>query len=774
MNYMSRLEIVGITTCGTYPSWLDFTIASFYNHVNKIVVVNAGYIINKYEDGAIYPLEREHNIIRRIDIHNKILEITPNTFNELCKQGKDEFGRATNITLATNTAYNIPNPENKQRWILKLDSITGDRFIPIINEKGILEVIKMEDLFNRYKEYIQIRDDKEVIEIDKKIKTLTIDKDQFEKTDKILGKWEYINHIIRHKTDKMIYKLNDKYGETEVTEDHSIMILKEIGLERYLFDDYNSRNSNSVIAKNLKLEPCTPKVLNKQNNLVRVGNINYSSNYTEIDLVKYINTKDIFYYNDEFIWSRSKYNKMDKQTIDKIIYLHNIGKSIPYISNLTGAKESTIKYYINNIYERNYVLIKRFYKASELKSLCRICGAYISEGSIQNWKGMPIHLSIANNNIDYLDQIKKDLELITDAEFYYIKDDRERNESTYHLRNNNKEMCTFMSELCGEKAEHKKIPEFIYDLSKEYQKEFLVSYLKGDGHLVIGDDFNEAFDYKGNKSGDESKFNLTSKSLQLVSGFSILFSQLNIGYTINYNEPKEAYSMFQTFEYKKTNSKGLKIKDFYIEDLYVYDIEVENSHMFVDGCGLILLHNSDQILYPISRQQLENLIQQHPNKNGFRFAQHGDYYHNFEHISEGLPDEFTNDGSLFYISKPNQHYVAQGSPVINTSQHPITSIVTSHMRRINPPDVEPYEYHFKRFWYHTLGPNSIMEHDYNRRTGKRLTNEQIIEMAHKETISILRSKGREISSIEEYDERIPYEQPLVCKIGPLEYIKRGH
>lgn len=305
LTRMNKIEIIGITTCGTYPSWTDYTIASFYNHVDKVVVINAGYNINKPEDGAIHRLEREHKLIKQIDINNKIIEITPKTFNEttLCKQEKDEFGRATNITLATYIAHNLLNPYNKQRWILKLDS--------------------------------------------------------------------------------------------------------------------------------------------------------------------------------------------------------------------------------------------------------------------------------------------------------------------------------------------------------------------------------------------------------------------------------------------------------------------------------------DQILHQITREQLESLITQYPNKNGFRFAQYADYYRDFEHISEGLPDEFTNDGSLFYISKPNQWYTGQGSPVINTSQHPITSIVTAHMRRINPLDIDPYEYFFKRYWYHTFGPNSIMELGYNRETGMMLTNEQIIEMAHKQTIATLRDKGRLIKDLD-YDERIPFKPPLVCKLGPLEYTKKGY
>lgn len=187
----------------------------------------------------------------------------------------------------------------------------------------------------------------------------------------------------------------------------------------------------------------------------------------------------------------------------------------------------------------------------------------------------------------------------------------------------------------------------------------------------------------------------------------------------------------------------------------------------------ILKADSDQIWYKITRQQLENLIIQYPNKTGFRFAQYADFYHDFEHIGS-LPDEFTNDGSLFHISKQNQSYVGQGSPGnIKVNQHPIYEIRTSHMRRISSQGVEPYDYHFKRMWYHTFAPDSIMELDYNRKTGKHLTREQIIEISHKEAISILRQKGNHINDLPK-DERIPYEPPLVCTLSPLEYIKKGY
>jgi hypothetical protein len=187
----------------------------------------------------------------------------------------------------------------------------------------------------------------------------------------------------------------------------------------------------------------------------------------------------------------------------------------------------------------------------------------------------------------------------------------------------------------------------------------------------------------------------------------------------------------------------------------------------------VLKLDSDQILYQIKRDQLLNLIENH-RKTGFRFAQYADYHDDFEHISPGLPGEFTNDGSLFYRLNPNQRYSGQGSPGgINVDQHQIYDIRTSHMRRIVPPDVDKYEYYFKRYWYHTYGPNSIMEHDYNRKTGKKLTLEEVKKLAHDNAISTKNEVGVHIKSLP-MDERIPYSPPLVCKMTPLEYIKKGY
>jgi len=106
----NKIEIIGITTCGTYPSWVDYTVASFYNHVNRVVVINAGYDIQHPEKGALLRLEREHLLLQEKDIDHIIIEITPTQsdvdyiFKTLCKDGKDEYGRTSNITFSTKIA----------------------------------------------------------------------------------------------------------------------------------------------------------------------------------------------------------------------------------------------------------------------------------------------------------------------------------------------------------------------------------------------------------------------------------------------------------------------------------------------------------------------------------------------------------------------------------------------------------------------------------------------------------------------------------------------
>lgn len=125
---------IGITTIGTYYSpWFPHTIASIYNHVDEIIVVNGGYDLNNPQRNVInVPLKRASNDIKHLDINGKIFEVTDHNLDEIyhkaevttqfdANRRKKNEGwwdiRGMNMTLAQELAYRLGAD-----WILKIDS----------------------------------------------------------------------------------------------------------------------------------------------------------------------------------------------------------------------------------------------------------------------------------------------------------------------------------------------------------------------------------------------------------------------------------------------------------------------------------------------------------------------------------------------------------------------------------------------------------------------------------------------------------------------------
>ena len=127
-------KIIGITTIGTYYSpWFPYTIASIYNHVDEIIVVNGGYdLSNLKKDVFNIPLKKASDDIKHLDDNNKIFEISEPTLDEIRHKGevttqydanrrKKILGwwdvRGVNMTLAQELAVELG-----ANWILKIDS----------------------------------------------------------------------------------------------------------------------------------------------------------------------------------------------------------------------------------------------------------------------------------------------------------------------------------------------------------------------------------------------------------------------------------------------------------------------------------------------------------------------------------------------------------------------------------------------------------------------------------------------------------------------------
>ncbi|MFH1246745.1 MAG: DNA polymerase domain-containing protein [Candidatus Micrarchaeota archaeon] len=85
---------------------------------------------------------------------------------------------------------------------------------------------------------------------------------------------------------------------------------------------------------------------------------------------------------------------------------------------------------------------------------------------------------------------------------------------------------------------------------------------------------------------------------------SFLLNQLQLNYTINYRPSKAVYTLKTCDRYTKRCDTRLIPEKYYG---YVYDLNVEGTHTFVDSCGQILLHNTDSmmLLYKTEKLVLE-------------------------------------------------------------------------------------------------------------------------------------------------------------------------
>lgn len=71
------MKLVAIMAIGGYWSpWFSYSIASVYNHVDELVVVNHGYNVVSNSGVSLGPLERATQTVKELDVNGKIVELT--------------------------------------------------------------------------------------------------------------------------------------------------------------------------------------------------------------------------------------------------------------------------------------------------------------------------------------------------------------------------------------------------------------------------------------------------------------------------------------------------------------------------------------------------------------------------------------------------------------------------------------------------------------------------------------------------------------------------
>ncbi len=320
------------------------------------------------------------------------------------------------------------------------DSITADRFVTLLDPEGTVRIKNIEELFNEHQDNVRERGQKEVIVLQgyKALSMLPSGK----------STWSDIKEIIRHRTDKRIYRVGQKFGESVTTEDHSFITWQDGRLTETKPRDMLYRS------------------------MIRVE---------EIPPVKKVETLDMY----ELLRHRSygttcgsSVNGPDLESNDEHVWLSRTERMMP-------------------------VKLKRFIETGspELEALCRLLGKHIAKGS-----GSTVEAAIGN---EAEEQQEEDYRLLfkgartstigsasgTGGPTYggarstmaFLYEDH-----TPKQQMMDQMVAVLFRGLCGQMGEGERLPDFMFHLEDQYKRVLLDniivkgSYETSSLHLACG------------------------------------------------------------------------------------------------------------------------------------------------------------------------------------------------------------------------------------------------------------------------------------------------
>lgn len=403
------------------------------------------------------------------------------------------------------------------------DSLPPDEEVLIVNQLENIERVKIGDLVDRHLKKLPVLGDEKSEMSYKNPENLAVL--SFDSNFKIRTK--PIKAFIRHKKSNRVYELKLSRGNTiKCTNSHSLFTFNKDG--------------QIVSAKVEELEPGDLVVVPRK--------IVVLKNVREINVVRLLLDLE-----DGFIWS-GKFSLLYLRSKSYISYLseHYKGKVLKAISKYNlGGNLSNWKYYgclplivLKNLPTESYhpKLLKKFKvkigarghgNAARMKSIINVSedllwflGFMTAEGWMNNpdkTKGKNkwgVSLSQKRKNRIFLDRSLKVLENHLGLSFSLYRDKR------YDVLNiivNCQVLWCFLRALgLGGYSYQKRVPPFIFSLSKRKIRAFLDGYHAGD-----------SCDYTDGRVG---KFGITTSSPEMVKDFALLFLRLGEPFRITKHE----------------------------------------------------------------------------------------------------------------------------------------------------------------------------------------------------------------------------------------------
>jgi len=347
----------------------------------------------------------------------------------------------------------------------------------------------------------------------------------------------------------------------------------------------------------------------KYNNLINVVTFEELFNMSDSQ-INIENEKEIKYLNDiEAITYKD--NKPIFRKIIKIIR-HKTDKQIVLTTQKYGCSETTIDHsYItqngektpNDMLNNNMISLYDIPQNNiinetdipNLESVLRLCFAYISDGSVSDLTTSCRYMfSIAKDDKQYLEELAIHFEKVFGFKPSVIEvcKSKRTEKITYALRNGRRDICEWFKNKCGQGASNKYIPSFVYNIDLNKWIVFIIKLLKAGDETKLYSSENEY-----SNEHKQNHFSFCSSSLKLISGLDLILKMTNRVSNISFREykpQKYVYTITSSDKWNKRNS--CSVINMPYKNQYVYDLEIDDTHIFVDSCGHILLHNTDSCM----------------------------------------------------------------------------------------------------------------------------------------------------------------------------------
>jgi len=335
-------------------------------------------------------------------------------------------------------------------------------------------------------------------------------------------KWSKVTNVI-FKGRKDVFKITQNFGQTCVTADHKLMVIKGNILKEKFAKDFvrdNNEFINILLTDNAKKD--------------------------EVDLAKYLGKHSQengkIHYDDDWIWFEYNKNCWKGKMID-----------LPKI--------------------------KRKYNGRDLEKLCALFGLYCSEGSCGR------ELRFAFGDYTRVELVEKYIKSISNLKHVRISMDDSRGKTriirgksfrsrkVIYLANMGHELMNILfSKLGGTDSYDKRVPNFIFNLDEKYMKTFYDHYIYGDGCR---------------KSEDAIDFVITTASEKMAAGINLLNNLILKKFSRIIIAKNRYYDISPVKSLKYVKRKINKIEKFKNADVYDITVDNASTFVDACGNVLL-------------------------------------------------------------------------------------------------------------------------------------------------------------------------------------------